>query len=75
MNDALKSRLAGTLRGWPAGPFHFRDLYGPDWDALYIGDKVKLGNAFLRLVRDGAFPGVSDTGRKAGGGRLYDKSA
>ncbi|MAC78356.1 MAG: DUF1413 domain-containing protein [Rhodobacteraceae bacterium] len=74
MDNALKTRLAGALRARPAGPFHFRDLYGPGWDALYIGDKVKLGNAFLRLVRDGDFPGLRDTGRKAGGGRVYEKT-
>ena len=38
---------------------------------LYIGDKVKLGHAFLNAVRAREIPGVIDTGTKKGGGRLY----
>lgn len=63
--------LTSTLQTRAPGPFHFLEIYGPDWDQLYIGDKVKLGHAFLNAVRAGKFPGVVDTGTKKGGGRLY----
>lgn len=73
MNTDLKKRLTQALSRHVPGPFHFRDIYGPEWSSLYIGDRVKLGNEFLRMVRGGAFPGVRDTGRKTGGGRVYRK--
>lgn len=57
------------------GNFHLTDvwetLWPGDWDAKPIGDKVKTGRDFLEAVRRGDFAGVEDTGRKAGGGRLY----
>ncbi|MWD30109.1 DUF1413 domain-containing protein [Aquicoccus sp. SCR17] len=53
------------------GQFHLPEIWGGDWDALAIGDKVKTGRDFLEAVRRGEFAGVEDTGRKAGGGRLY----
>lgn len=65
--DALKS----TLKDRAPGPFHLSELYGADWDRIYIGDKVKTGHAFLNAVRAGKLPGVIDTGTKKGGGRLY----
>ena len=46
---------------------------GRGWSGLYIGDRVKLGNDFLRLVRQGRFEGVEDTGEKKDGGRVYRK--
>ncbi|MCC9623917.1 single-stranded DNA-binding protein [Thalassospira sp. MA62] len=63
--------LKTTLQDRDPGPFHFPEIYGADWDRLYIGDKVKLGHAFLNAVRAGKLPGVIDTGTKKGGGRLY----
>ena len=65
--DALKS----TLKDRTPGPFHLAELYGADWDQFYIGDKVKIGHAFLNAVLAGKLPGVMDTGTKKGGGRLY----
>ena len=74
MDKALQQRLAAALRERKPGPFHFSELYGAGWSRLYIGDRVKLGNEFLRLVRRGGFNGVEDTGTKKGGGRLYLKT-
>lgn len=71
LSDREVARLHAVLADRTAGPFHFPEIYGPKWDDLWIGDKVKLGRAFLNAVRNGVFPGVQDTGRKAGGGRLY----
>jgi hypothetical protein len=65
------ARLRARLADRPSGTFHFPDLYGPGWDALWIGDKVKTGRRFLEAARAGKFPGVEDTGHKKGGGRLY----
>ncbi len=73
MDDALQRRLESALSRRPPGEFHFAEVYGAGWYDLYIGDRVKLGNAFLRLVRLGRFPGVEDTGGKKGGGRVYRK--
>ena len=47
--------------------------YRTGWSGLYIVDRVKLGNDFLRLVRQGRFQGVEDTGEKKDGGRVYRK--
>ena len=74
MTEDLFARLEQALARQAPGTFHFSEIYGPEWQTLYIGERVKLGNAFLRLVRQGAFDGVSDTGRKAGGGRIYLKA-
>ncbi|GAA5120334.1 DUF1413 domain-containing protein [Alloalcanivorax gelatiniphagus] len=74
MDQALQQRLEKALKKRPPGEFHFPQVYGAGWDQLYIGDKVKLGNTFLRLVRLGRFPGIEDTGKKKGGGRLYRKT-
>ena len=71
MNLDETARLRARLAERPAGMFHFPDLYGPSWDDLWIGDKVKTGRRFLEAVRAGKFPGVEDTGVKKGGGRLY----
>lgn len=65
------ARLRKRIAARPPGTFHFPDVYGPDWDHLFIGDKVRIGRTFLEAVRAGHFPGVQDTGRKTGGGRLY----
>ncbi|GGM01104.1 hypothetical protein GCM10011534_23670 [Pseudooceanicola nanhaiensis] len=75
MDDAEISRLRARLKDLSAGPFHFPEVYGPGWDDLPIGEKVRRGHGFLDLVRSGAFPQVTDTGEKAGGGRLYRKRA
>lgn len=71
MESDVLTRIREALARRAPGPFHFSDVYGPGWDRLYVGDKVKLGNAFQRAVGKGHFPGVVDTGRKTGGGRLY----
>ncbi len=63
----LQSRLAARA----PGTFHFPEIYGPGWDTLYIGDKVRIGREFLNAVRAGKFPTVEDTGQKRGGGRVY----
>lgn len=75
MDPRLQQRLAAVLREREPGPFHFSEIYGAGWDRLYIGDRVKLGNAFLRLVRAGRFADVEDTGEKRAGGRVYRKRA
>jgi len=66
-------KLRAAVAAQPPGEFHLSDAVGPDWEDLWIGDKVKTGNAFLRAVRNGEVPGVADTGRKADGGRVYVK--
>nr|WP_321509259.1 DUF1413 domain-containing protein [uncultured Celeribacter sp.] len=73
MDSALIARLQKALHDRPAGRFHFRDLYGAGWEDLDIGTRVRLGHAFLDLVREGAFRNVVDCGVKKGGGRLYEK--
>ncbi len=64
-------RLRNRIVGREPGEFHFPEIYGPRWGALFIGDKVRRGREFLEAVRAGDFPGVEDTGRKKGGGRVY----
>ena len=66
-------RLRHNIARHPASTFHFPEIYGEGWDDLYIGDRVKLGHAFLDAVRAGKFPDVMDTGIKKGGGRVYQK--
>ncbi|WP_339779887.1 DUF1413 domain-containing protein [uncultured Thalassospira sp.] len=73
MTDDEITRLRHLIAKHPPGEFHFPEIYGPDWDRLYIGDKVKRGHAFMNAVRAGKFPGVTDTGAKKGGGRVYQK--
>ncbi|OSQ39806.1 DUF1413 domain-containing protein [Thalassospira mesophila] len=73
MTDEEIARLRHQLTHLPAGNFHFPEIYGPTWDQLYIGDKVKSGHAFMNAVRAGKFPGIIDTGIKKGGGRVYQK--
>ncbi|MEF2070807.1 DUF1413 domain-containing protein [Consotaella aegiceratis] len=75
MDDAEVARIRKALASRMPGPFHLSDLYGADWQRIWIGDKVKLGNAFQRAVSDGQFEfeGVEDTGRKAKQGRIYIK--
>ena len=70
MTDDEISRLRAALAKREPGPFHFRDICA-GFDEMWIGDKVKAGHAFLDAVRAGRLPGVSDTGTKKGGGRLY----
>ncbi|MDQ0314150.1 DUF1413 domain-containing protein [Amorphus orientalis] len=71
LSSSEVARLKAALSDRPPGEFHFPEIYGSGWEELWIGDKVKTGRAFLNAVRSGVFPGVEDTGRKAGGGRLY----
>ena len=71
MDDEEINRLRKRIVRRAPGPFHFPDVYGPDWDQLYIGDKVRKGRNFLEAVRAGKFPGVEDTGEKHDGGRIY----
>ncbi len=71
MTENEIARLRKRLRDRPAGPFHFHELYGDDWDRLWIGDKVRIGREFLNAVRAGRFFGVEDTGHKDRGGHLY----
>ncbi|WP_432697201.1 DUF1413 domain-containing protein [Marinobacterium sp. YM272] len=71
MDEALRRHLQHQLNTCEAGEFHFSEIYGAGWKQLWIGDRVKLGHAFLNAVRKGEFPGVVDTGIKRGGGRLY----
>lgn len=56
------------------GEFHFPEVYGADWNELYVGDKVKLGREFMNLVRKGYSTQVMDTGKKKAGGRVYLKA-
>lgn len=65
------TRLQNRMASHDPGEFHFREIFGPDWDRLYIGDKVRLGREFLNAVRAGYFPEIEDTGQKEGGGRVY----
>lgn len=71
MDDKEITRLQKRIAQQEPGTFHFPEIYGPDWDQLYIGDKVRKGRDFLEAVRAGKFPGVEDTGEKRNGGRLY----
>lgn len=64
-------RLRESIARRTPSEFHFPEVYGPGWDDLWIGDKVRTGRDFLEAVRAGHFPGVEDTGVKKGGGRLY----
>ncbi|MAY62101.1 MAG: DUF1413 domain-containing protein [Rhizobiales bacterium] len=73
MDASETKKLRQAIAERPAGPFHFSDLYGAEWDKIRIGDKVKLGNAFQRAVVRHEFENVEDTGTKRGGGRLYIK--
>ncbi len=66
---ALEKAVAALAQG----EFHFPEVYGAGWDELYVGDKVKLGREFMTLVRKGYFAGVTDTGEKKAGGRVYSK--
>jgi hypothetical protein len=74
MNADRLPDLEPAIHALPPGEFHFSTIYGDDWNDLYVGDKVELGRAFMRLVRQGRFPKVTDTGRKTGAGRVYLKS-
>lgn len=71
MDQQEISRLRKRIATRPSGEFHFPDVYGPEWNKLYIGDKVRFGRDFLEAVRAGRLPGVADTGRKKDGGRVY----
>ncbi|TQS71717.1 DUF1413 domain-containing protein [Rhodobacteraceae bacterium] len=74
MNGELLKQIKATIKKRADGAFHLSDIYGGEWDALYVGDQVRLGREFLRLVQRGDIKGVRDSGEKSGGGRLYIKS-
>lgn len=63
--------LKAAIARLPPGPFHFSDLYGEAWQQFWIGERVQRGHDFQRAVAHGEFPGVLDTGKKRGGGRVY----
>lgn len=65
--------LTTAIAALAPGEFHFPEIYGPDWNELYVGDKVKLGREFMNLVRKGRLPDVRDTGIKKAAGRIYLK--
>ena len=73
MDASETKKLRQAIAERPAGPFHFSDLYGAEWDKIRIGDKVKLGNAFQKAVASNEFENVEDTGEKHDGGRVYVK--
>lgn len=73
MREADFTRIHDAVARQEPGTFHLSEIYGPDWTSLTIGERVRLGNEFLQAVRAGTFGGVEDTGRKAGGGRVYMK--
>ena len=65
LNDLIQHRLTGRTK-----PI-FKKKSGNHEVTFYIGDKVKTGRAFMEAVRAGKLPGVKDTGRKQGRGRVY----
>ena len=71
MDSSEITRLLDRLRDREPEEFYFPDLYGPGWDSLFIGDKVKTGRDFMEAVRAGELPGGEDTGRKEDRGRVY----
>ncbi|SFI46380.1 DUF1413 domain-containing protein [Albimonas pacifica] len=71
LGDDDLARLRAALAGRPPGEFHLPEIWGEDWGRLWIGERVQAGHAFLDAVRAGRLAGVEDTGRKAGGGRVY----
>jgi hypothetical protein len=66
--------LEEAIAALAPGEFQFPEIYGADWNELYVGDKVKLGREFMNLVRKGHFAHVTDTGKKKAGGHVYLKS-
>jgi len=71
LDDETLQRLKTRIGEMPPGEFHLPAVWVGDWEKLFVGDKVRLGRDFLEAVRDGRLPGVEDTGRKKGGGRVY----
>ncbi|WP_172327871.1 DUF1413 domain-containing protein [Mangrovicoccus sp. HB161399] len=74
MTSADRIPIEAALEVRPPGEFRLPELLS-DWDGRPIGEKVRLGNAFLREVRKGAFAGIRDAGRKAASGHLYCKES
>ncbi len=68
------STLEKTISALAPGEFHFPEVYGADWNELYVGDKVKLGREFMNHVHKGYFAHVTDTGKKNADGRVYCKT-
>ncbi|WP_439424964.1 DUF1413 domain-containing protein [Oenococcus alcoholitolerans] len=56
----ILAEIEEKLIDWPdSRSFSLVDLLGEEfWQRLYIGDKVKAGNLFLRRVRQGTYAGV-----------------
>ncbi|SIS82705.1 DUF1413 domain-containing protein [Phaeovulum vinaykumarii] len=73
MRADREDMIRDALAALPEGEFHLPDALGAAWDTLWIGEKVGLGNDFLKAVRAGRFAGIEDTGRKDHGLHLYVK--
>lgn len=73
MDEERIALLDAAISALEPGEFHLPEIYGSGWDELYVGEKVKLGRAFLKLVQKGHFSHVEDTGKKEAGGRVYLK--
>ena len=74
MRADRETMIREALDALAAGEFHLPDAVGARWDDLWIGEKVEIGNAFLKGVREGRFPGIEDTGRKEHGLHVYVKT-
>ncbi|ARC88159.1 DUF1413 domain-containing protein [Rhodovulum sp. MB263] len=74
MTADQEAMIRDALAALPSGEFHLPDAVGPRWDDLWIGEKVGLGNDFLKHVRQGRFEGIEDTGRKEHGLHVYLKT-
>ncbi|WP_339109226.1 DUF1413 domain-containing protein [Thioclava sp. GXIMD4216] len=72
LTDTLH-HFTNRLTGHPQGPFHLHDIYGPQWAAFSVEDKLRLGRDFLIHVRQGAIPQVHDSGQSDLQGRVFVK--
>lgn len=73
-NAAQLKVLEKAISALKPGEFHFPEIYGPNWNDLSVGEKVKFGREFMNLVRKGNFAHVTDTRKKKAGGRIYLKA-
>ncbi|PTW50817.1 MULTISPECIES: DUF1413 domain-containing protein [Rhodovulum] len=74
MTADQEAMIRDALDALAPGEFHLPDAVGARWDTLWIGEKVGIGNDFLRAVREGRFEGIEDTGRKEHGLHVYVKT-
>ncbi len=72
MSDTLH-HFANRLTAHPQGPFHLHDIYGAQWAAFSVEDRLRLGRDFLAHVRQGAIPQVYDSGECDPSGRVFVK--